>query len=555
MSGAELRSGELWCTIDLDRGVVTAVHHGRERVAYRVYAAYRDARWGTPTPTLSHVERSGNRAQFIFDYGREIGILGSLTVHVTQTQMTVEYRASITHTVKRNRLGLCLLLPISLAGAPATVITDSGRRAFEFPKRISPHQPCGDLRGIEFAMGGCIARFDFQGDLFEMEDQRNWTDFSYKVYCTPLARPVPVTLTPGTVVEQRITLTVASAPDGENVRAATSDEADARTPARLPLIGTRRLGAPPPDVDIPVEYLRHELGATESPSPHRVPLHIYSWSATPDGDGVHEPGDRGTSANPHTAALAAIVGRPSLVGTDGAFAELNRSRPPASPGGDVVFTISPQVHDVDDDTLIDNLLGVRDAMESARAIYPETPIGIGLLELTPHFNPAAGDRETNARRRRKDPRIADGFGLAWLFAALCELAASGARFVTVLDEAGPHGFVRGNTLIPAAHLLYDVASIPADRSVEVHRRADARSDAHYAMTWAAGDERVTLAANLSPAPWRLSALHADRMRIVTRAYQPVEAETFEEHRVATLVPAPETIELPPVSYLYAGGDL
>ena len=31
----------------------------------------------------------------------------------------------------------------------------------------------------------------FTGDLFEMEDQRNWTDASYKTYSTPLRIPYP----------------------------------------------------------------------------------------------------------------------------------------------------------------------------------------------------------------------------------------------------------------------------------------------------------------------------------------------------------------------------
>ena len=32
------------------------------------------------------------------------------------------------------------------------------------------------------------AELAFEGDIFEMEDQRNWTDASFKTYCTPLAR-------------------------------------------------------------------------------------------------------------------------------------------------------------------------------------------------------------------------------------------------------------------------------------------------------------------------------------------------------------------------------
>ena len=147
-----------------------------------------------------------------------------------------------------------------------------------------------------------------------------------------------------------------------------------------------------------------------------------------------------------------------LVGTDGAFAELNRERPTVGEGETVVFTISPQVHDTDDEVVLDNLFGMRAVLESAWCLYPDRTIGIGLLELTPHFNPAAGDRATNASYRPVDNRLQEGFALAWAFAALCELSAAGVDFVTIFDDSGPHGFVGQDGLVPAVRLLHDVAS-------------------------------------------------------------------------------------------------
>lgn len=42
-----------------------------------------------------------------------------------------------------------------------------------------------NLKSIAYA--GVIS--EFEGDVFEMEDQRNWTDASYKTYCTPWGCP------------------------------------------------------------------------------------------------------------------------------------------------------------------------------------------------------------------------------------------------------------------------------------------------------------------------------------------------------------------------------
>ena len=46
------------------------------------------------------------------------------------------------------------------------------------------------------------------GDTYEMEDQRNWTDASYKTYIRPLAEPWPYELSQGTQREQSVTVEI-----------------------------------------------------------------------------------------------------------------------------------------------------------------------------------------------------------------------------------------------------------------------------------------------------------------------------------------------------------
>jgi hypothetical protein len=47
-----------------------------------------------------------------------------------------------------------------------------------------------------------------EGDVFEMEDQRNWSDASYKTYVRPLALPWPYRIPAGETVTQRIVLDI-----------------------------------------------------------------------------------------------------------------------------------------------------------------------------------------------------------------------------------------------------------------------------------------------------------------------------------------------------------
>ena len=57
---------------------------------------------------------------------------------------------------------------------------------------MSPHQPFLDIRAIrhEIAPGRAL-EVRFEGEWFEMEDQRNWSDASFKTYSTPLSRALP----------------------------------------------------------------------------------------------------------------------------------------------------------------------------------------------------------------------------------------------------------------------------------------------------------------------------------------------------------------------------
>ena len=77
----------------------------------------------------------------------------------------------------------------------------------EFPLLISPHQPFKDLGAISWEPTADLkATVAFAGETFETEDQRNWTDASFKTYCTPLERPFPVEIETGSLVDQRITV-------------------------------------------------------------------------------------------------------------------------------------------------------------------------------------------------------------------------------------------------------------------------------------------------------------------------------------------------------------
>ena len=120
-----------------------------------------------------------------------------------------------------NRTGLCVLHPLSAAGGRLEIEHADGRLSQStFPTLISPWQPFTQIRALrhEF-LQGCWARCRLDGDVFEMEDQRNFSDASYKTYSRSNLMPRPYRLAAGERIRQSATLTLeACEPAGARTR-------------------------------------------------------------------------------------------------------------------------------------------------------------------------------------------------------------------------------------------------------------------------------------------------------------------------------------------------
>src|SRR5688572_24481533 len=206
----DLRAGPL--TAVLEGGDLRYVKLGGETVVLRLYAAIRDRNWNTIEPRfLSYeLERGDDEFSVRFvaenvsndvDFEWQGSITGTPDGVITATMDGAARKSFL-----RNRIGWCVLHPMELAGVEATVETPNGTVKDAFPDLISPHQPFIDMQSIAHATGSGEIVIRFEGDLWEMEDQRNWTDASYKTYSTPLRLPYPVEIHEGDRVWQRVTI-------------------------------------------------------------------------------------------------------------------------------------------------------------------------------------------------------------------------------------------------------------------------------------------------------------------------------------------------------------
>jgi hypothetical protein len=496
-----LRAGPV--TVQLEGADLRRVRFGDMEIVQRLYMAVRDHNWDTIAPTFTDfsVEDRGDSFRVAFTAENLSSEVDFAWSGLIEGDADGTIRASMDggarRTFRRNRIGFCVLHPMDLAGIPASVETPDGTIDGALPELISPHQPFIDMVAISHPAGdsGQVAiRFD--GDLFEVEDQRNWTDASFKTYSTPLRLPYPVEISPADRIVQSVTITVSGKPPktaGGNSRADVAVDFDQVRP--LPAIGFgagRRsidsevdlepLIALRPDhlwidLDLADEGWRNRL-ATAAGNAAAVGAaldlsvigaggesawldladeirdqaidvsRVFAFPA-PDDPVTFPRTDLVTHADTIAQARAAFDATGIAVGggTRAYFTELNRGVEimPIAEMDAVTYTINPQVHAVDTLSIIENIAAQAATVESARAIVGERPLVIGPITLKPRYNPNATGPAPEVGPDRLpdsvDPRQLSLLGAGWTVGSIHRLAAAGADALTYYELAGWRGLV------------------------------------------------------------------------------------------------------------------
>ena len=196
----------------------TIRYEGREVLRAIAYVV-RDSDWGTYNPEITDYHLDQSKDAFAVTYN------GRCTS--ASPPQSLRYQARITGNSEGNlvfevvaepltafvtaRCGFAILHPIDgIAGQSAIVEhVDGSQQHAVFPDLISPAQPFKDIRAIQHHVPPAItARCRMNGDIFEMEDQRNWSDASYKTYVRPLALPWPYVMEQGVTNRQSVELEI-----------------------------------------------------------------------------------------------------------------------------------------------------------------------------------------------------------------------------------------------------------------------------------------------------------------------------------------------------------
>ncbi|SIT86913.1 hypothetical protein [Microbacterium sp. RU33B] len=430
-----------------------------------VRAVVRDRNWDTAPLVVDRVrETDATLTLHVRSAGLGSSFRGVVRVEARDARLVVIADLESEHPFETNRTGLVVLHPPALAGADLRVTHPDGREeATAFPESISPHQPVRDISGLAWTHGGLDVRLRFDGDVFEMEDQRNWTDASFKTYSRPLSLPFPYPISAGDRVVQTLEIEVATTDAAPGIPmtdtiALTSGEA-------FPAIAVAASTAPDPapavapvgsavlvELDLATRNWRAALGrAAASGLPLDVQFVLADDDALaagvaalrdhdvvrvtafqPEGAARHI-SDAAAIATLRRALAAAGVSAAVVGGARSHFTELNREhhRLPADLDG-IVFSVTPLFHSLGTEQLVESLamqrLVAAQAVRIAASVAggPSTgsategagtgsgaegvPVHIGPIGLRPHFNDVA----TTPPPRAAHDDLRDGYGPALL---------------------------------------------------------------------------------------------------------------------------------------------
>ena len=492
-----------------DNGDLRSIRLGNREILRRVYVAVRDGTWGMIPARISNLSVQIDEDSFAIEYDVEnlqgeidftwhAALLGTASGRVTFTM-----DGAARSTFLKNRIGFCVLFPAGLSGQPAVVEhSDGAREETAFPADLradQPVRPFDNLRGLILPLGaGGEAVVRFSGDVFEMEDQRLWTDASFKVFCTPLALPYPAEIRAGTRVRQSVELELRGGelplrlPQDARPAAAAQvhlpSEGDWKP---IPLLGLGaashgqlltvgeidrlkalrlrhlRVDLPLADPAYPARLERAALEAAALGVGLEAALLVRAETAEVKLDGlrglldalrppvarwlVYPAKELYAGGSPSERVLRAArsrlegycPGTPFATGTNTDFIFLKRSPPPTSLMDQVCIALNPQVHAFDDLSLLETLEGQATVVESARLLAGGLPVVVSPVTFKPRFNPhVAGPQPETASGilpPQVDPRQRSLFGAGWTLGCLRAMVISGAASLTLFETSGWRG--------------------------------------------------------------------------------------------------------------------
>lgn len=519
-----LRAGPL--SLIYEQGDLRHIKLGDREVLRRIYVAIRDQNWGTVQPFFTNVRMdiSGDSFRISYDVVNKLGEVD----FAWKATITGDAQGTITFTIDgvarstfmRNRIGFCVLHPAAWAGALCVVehIDGSAERA-HLPTIIvadQPVQPFAEMRSVTHEiMPGVWAKVLFSGDIFEMEDQRNWTDASFKTFCTPLRLLYPVEIKQGTHIVQSVTLSIEDKRPAASIQRVEIQQPEADSLAFT--LNTLALPKPLPRLGLGVASHGQPLRDLELARLERLRLHhlrVDLMLSNPDFSGRLQRASveaRALGASLEVALLLSAKAEQELrelmdvlyqirpevslwlvypikelfkggsptrevvaltrrylagydpaarlgAGTNTDFIFMQRTPPPVELLDAISFAINPQVHAFDNASLVETLEAQAMAVTSARRLAQNLPVIVSPVTLKPRFNPYATGLVPVSPAGELPPQVdvrqMSLLGAGWTVGSLKYLAESGVDQITYYETTGWRGVLETESGSPLPGIFH-----------------------------------------------------------------------------------------------------
>ena len=483
-------------SMDYAHGFPRYLKLGNLEVLRMINHLVRDENWNTVPQQVydEKVERRGDSFDISYKCRASLGDVDFIwdceLNGTSDNTLTFSITGKALKTFRRNRIGFTVLHPNqSCSGQPVTITHSNGEEEeCKFPDLISPHQPFMDITAMRWQVGDAWATLRFYGEIFETEDQRNWTDDSYKTYCTPLSLPFPKTLEAGDTVSQKIVLTIS-----QQTEKPVKDPLDAYhfqlepSVYKLPSIGIckssqveqlneleiaqlKAIAFDHYQVDLPLHTdnwlsifqsgleearklsLKLELSLFFRETADEIESFIDHVSGYDSAIAtIHIFDDKSSHTSDQTLHLTMEKLKASFPqasvgsGTNAFFTELNRNRINHTSLDHIVYSINPQVHAFDNASLVETLFAQPDTVKTASSFSNGRAIHISPITLKMRWNPNATSEEGDDSESDIDPRQVSLFGAAWTLGSIQNLIKSGVSCLTYFETVGAKGIMQGSS--------------------------------------------------------------------------------------------------------------
>jgi hypothetical protein len=486
-----LRAGKL--DLKFSSGRIMDISFNGQKVISEIYFALRDHNWGTIPYQIENLIVDEDTDEFAISFtavhdSNDIKfkwdgkIIGS-----ADSGITYSFDGTALSDFMRNRIGFCVLHPASCAGMGCEVMHSAGEsETGVFPVLISPHQPYMDIKSIAHCpQKGVKVKTEFEGDVFEMEDQRNWTDASYKTYCTPLALPFPVQVKKGDRFHQAVYVSLQAGSCTTDIKAHECENSISLFDGEVQNTGSFSLGSciAKPLTELQIQRIKaiglsHIRYDYHFKDPNTYTKTIFeqvreigaklfmavfltdSWEEELDtlsgiinenkqdimGVAIFREGANAVDEEILAKARRKLSesGIPVGSGTDAFFTQLNRSRLPRYGMDFVCYSNNPQVHAFDNDSIMSTVEGQTANLLSCAALYPGLPIWVTPVTMKMRWNPDATG-EVILRKGQVPPdvdrRQMSLFNASWFLRSLAACIKGGAAGASFFELAGCRGIM------------------------------------------------------------------------------------------------------------------